>query len=306
MTSLPRVIRWWVKKTVRCGLALASFGSGYLTLAQWLTRQPKIRVLTYHRFGPCDRDPFTVEVQQFEEQMRWLAGRKLAISLADLEEFLAGRRDVPNGSVVVTVDDGYQEVASVALPICRRYGIPAVVFVPTAEIAETEADVTISVPHRPNRRRLSAEELKALPETWTAIGSHSWQHRSLGRMRPEEAWLQITRSRRDLELILGRPITAFAYPFGTRKDFNPTTARLLAKAGYRLGFTSQHGAITLTADPHALPRIKVEGGEPLWMFRLLVTGALDSWLLVDRSLWWLQQSDDNHPTAPPVGSVEHA
>ena len=41
-------------------------------------------------------------------------------------------------------------------------------------------------------------------------------------------------------------------------------------------------------DALALPRVKVEGGERMWMFRLLVRGGLDAWSLADRTLWRLQ------------------
>ena len=39
----------------------------------------------------------------------------------------------------------------------------------------------------------------------------------------------------------------------------------------------------------ALPRLKVEGGEGTWLFRLLCHGALDRWGWVDRNLWRWQQ-----------------
>jgi hypothetical protein len=50
-----------------------------------------------------------------------------------------------------------------------------------------------------------------------------------------------------------------------------------------------HGAIRPGMDPISLPRIKVEGGEGLWMFRLLSQGAMDPWRVVDQNLWRLQR-----------------
>jgi hypothetical protein len=65
----------------------------------------------------------------------------------------------------------------------------------------------------------------------------------------------------------------------------------VADAGYTLAFTAQHGAVRTGANPYALPRIKVEGGESVWMFRQLVAGGLDGWSLVDRYLWRVQAAD---------------
>src|SRR4029453_13085434 len=98
------------------------------------------------------------------------------------------------------------------------------------------------------------------------------------------------RSRKLLEDRLGGAVVAFAYPFGTRRDFNPTTRQILHEVGYRFIFTSQHGAVRPGADALELPRIKVEGGEGMWMFRGLARGGLDGWALVDRTMWRLQAS----------------
>ena len=129
------------------------------------------------------------------------------------------------------------------------------------------------------RRRNSSELSNAMVD----VGSHSLNHRSLGRMDSLAARSSggpvETRSSRAL---LGRSITAFAYPFGTRKDFNALDHASARRGRVSNGFTSQHGAIAAGADPYTLPRIKVEGGESLWMFKLLVSGGLDGWGVVDR------------------------
>ena len=282
--------RWHVKKAARYALVVSEAVRASLSFGRGPARKPRVRVLTYHRFRTSRHDPFSVDIGQFERQMCWLAEQRLAISLADLDEFLAGRREIRDGAVLVTIDDGYREIWSSALPILRRYSIPAVAFVSSADMT-TEGPAGDRSSNQDCDARLTPSELSALPAGSVEVGSHSWQHRSLGRMTAEEAGRQIRKSKTDLEALLGRPVTAFAYPFGTWKDFNATTTALLTNAGFRFGFTSQHGSISANAEPYSLPRIKVEGGEGLWMFKRLVSGALDSWWLVDRSLWWLQQSD---------------
>ncbi|MBK7151881.1 MAG: hypothetical protein IPH72_09000 [Sandaracinaceae bacterium] len=42
-------------------------------------------------------------------------------------------------------------------------------------------------------------------------------------------------------------------------------------------------------DPISLPRVKIEGGEPLPMFALQSRGALDAWRVVDQNLYRLQR-----------------
>ena len=75
-----------------------------------------------------------------------------------------------------------------------------------------------------------------------------------------------------------------------RADFSETTADILKRSGYRCAFTSQHGPVRSGMEPFSLPRVKVEGGEGLWLFRLLVHGGLDGWRWVDKILWRIQAS----------------
>ncbi|WP_058998007.1 polysaccharide deacetylase family protein [Leptolyngbya sp. NIES-2104] len=271
-------MRWHLKKLARrlmilSSLVLNPFGNA---------RRSQIRVLTYHRFGDQPRDPFCVTPEDFEAQMAWLARHKRAVSMEQVERFLRGEIDLPAGSVLVTIDDGYQSVHDLALPILKKYKIPAVVFVTVSAIDH----------HEDPEPHLTWNEVKTLASHLT-VASHGWTHRSLGKISLEEMRLEVTRSRRMLEEKLRIPVTAFAYPFGTMADFNATTATVLQESQYQFAFTSQHGAIAERESPlnrFYLPRIKVEGGEGLWMFRLLVGGGLDHWRLIDQTLWKLQQS----------------
>jgi hypothetical protein len=61
------------------------------------------------------------------------------------------------------------------------------------------------------------------------------------------------------------------------------------EAGFDLVFNSQHGSIAPHMRVGSLPRVKIEGGEPKWMFRLSLEGAMDTWRLVDHNLSRLQR-----------------
>jgi peptidoglycan/xylan/chitin deacetylase (PgdA/CDA1 family) len=276
--------RWLAKKAARSAVALCAWASGSLLARRALSRRPRIRAITYHRFGDVPGDPFTVRPSAFDAQMRWLAERGLLVSLADLEEFVAGRRTLHEDSVLVTVDDGGHSLHAVALPVLRHYGVPAVAFV-TAGLVGAPAEAGDSP-----EPYLGWDELEALQAAGVAIGSHAFTHRSLGRMTAAEAREEALRSRELLERRLGTAVRAFAYPFGTRVDCGPATERILVESGYRCAFHSMHGAIRPGMDPIHLPRIKIEGGEGLWMFRLCCGGAMDAWRGVDWALWRAQQA----------------
>jgi peptidoglycan/xylan/chitin deacetylase (PgdA/CDA1 family) len=276
-------LRWLAKKAARSGMAIAT-----RPLRAWNGASAQVRVLTYHRFGAARRDAFCVGVADFEQQMAWIAERGLAVSLAEIEAFVAGRTAIRPGSVLVTVDDGCPSLCAGALPVLRRHAIPAVAFVPAGELLDGDGP-------RPggaetSESRITWGQLEAAVAAGLTVGSHGFTHRSLGKMSRAEAVEQAERSREILERRTGQRVTSFAYPFGTRADFSTGTAEVLRAAGYQTAFTSQHGVVRTGSDPLELPRVKVEGGEPFWMFRLLLDGGLDGWRWVDRTMWRVQAS----------------
>ena len=234
----------------------------------------------YHRFGNTPYDPFCVSVKQFDLQMNWLAENKLAVSFADMEKFLAGEKTLSADSVLITVDDGFSSVYSEMLPVLRRWGIPAVAYVSPGLVGKEGH----------TERYMTWDELGKLVESGVVIGSHAWSHRSLGQMTAEEVRDEACRSKETLQERLGIGVTTFAYPYGTRAAYSELTGTILRECGYQTAFTTQHGAVLPGSEAIELPRIKVEGGDPLWMFRQLCQGGIDGWRYADRFLWRLQKS----------------
>jgi len=276
------VVRWAVKKVARHAVALG----GALTRRVG-ARPAELRVLTYHRFDGEPQNPFSMRAEAFETQMAWLARERRAVSLDAVTGFVAGRTTLPAGAVLVTIDDGCRSTLTGALPILRRHGIPAVAFLPVGMLGAERATTGFG------EATMDWTEVRSLVAGGIAIGAHGWSHCSFGALDEAAMRVEAARARAVLEDRLGVPVEAFAYPFGTRRDFTEASARVLREVGYRMAFTSQHGAVTAEADALVLPRIKIESGEGLWMFRLLCGGGLDAWRVVDETLWRLQASPGN-------------
>lgn len=282
------VFRWAAKKAARHGLVAAS------GLRPRAGASPGVRVLTYHRFGDSSRDPFCVSRPTFDRQMRFLAENRLAVGLDEVEDLLSGSPEVRRGGVLVTIDDGCRSTLTEALPVLRHWGIPAVAYVVVGSLGQGRG-IDLDQPED----YLTWDELEELADGGVTIGSHAVHHRSLGQMTESQARAETLESRQLLETHLDLSVQSFAYPFGTRSDYDATTRRALAAAGYTTGFTSQHGAVRPSDDPLELPRVKVEGGEGMWMFERLCAGGMDGWALVDRVLPRLQRpAVATHAVAP--------
>jgi peptidoglycan/xylan/chitin deacetylase (PgdA/CDA1 family) len=92
----------------------------------------------YHRVAPPGEAPeldpalLSATPSQFEEQMAFLGSRRRPISLPELLDVREGRARLPPSPVLVTFDDAYRDFAEHAWPIMQTYGVPVILFVPTA------------------------------------------------------------------------------------------------------------------------------------------------------------------------------
>lgn len=270
-------LNWILRKGARrVGCVLGSIArAGAATLGD---SKPRARAITYHRFGRVPRDPWVVRPEDFAAQMAYLEARASVVSVDDVLQFLSGERSLAADSVLVTIDDGCGSTLDEGLPTLLRHRVPAVAFA-TAGLVGKDASVADH-----GERYLDWHELALLAKNGVEIGSHAFDHCALARLEPREVRRQAIRSRELLEDRLGVRVRSFAYPFGMRPDFNAETDRILLEAGYEIAFHSLHGAISPGAPAISLPRVKVEAGESLAMFRGICSGWMDGWRVVDESL----------------------
>lgn len=261
--------RWLAKKGARLGMAAAA-----LPLIALPGHRRQLRVLTYHRFSTERRSPFSVAPDVLERQMRWLSQAGLAVGTDAVETAIRG--EMPKrAAVLVTMDDGDPSVLDNAAPVFERHRIPYAVYVVPGRIGQAN--------------HMSSAQLRELAARGAEVGSHTMNHHSVTSLNAAELVVELVDSKKMIEDIIGRPVTSFAYPFGTQRDFDARSGEALRKAGYRLAFTSQHGAVEANSDPMFVPRIKIEGGDFDWMFRAACAGALDQWRLIDAGLSGLQR-----------------
>jgi peptidoglycan/xylan/chitin deacetylase (PgdA/CDA1 family) len=190
-------------------------------------------ILGYHSISDRRNDALAVSASDFDHQLRWLSDcRYSSLTLAD---FLArGKR--PQGRVVIiTFDDGYADNYRLALPILRRYGFRATVFL-VSEYINTDrifpwdkSKIT-----RPGERSLyevlTWDLVEEMAEYGIEFGSHTCSHRELPGLSEAERWDEISRSRKELGARLGQEVVSFSYPRGC---LSPEVISQVAKAGYR-------------------------------------------------------------------------
>jgi peptidoglycan/xylan/chitin deacetylase (PgdA/CDA1 family) len=90
-------------------------------------------ILTYHGVACGLEDSYvtrqSVDASVFDAHLAWLSRRYRFVPLAELVSALEQRTPLTEPGVVITFDDGLRNVLRSALPILRKHGAPATVFV---------------------------------------------------------------------------------------------------------------------------------------------------------------------------------
>lgn len=210
--------------------------------------QLKVPILVYHSVRPIydgmsdEVKQFTVTPESFESQLQYLRDSGyFAVSFDDLVDAMEGKRILPANSVVITLDDGWQNQYIYAFPLLRKYNMPATFFIFTNAIGHTNY--------------LTWNQVRELSASNMTIGSHSKSHPHLNLITDENKLRdEIAGSKSIIERHIGKRIDIFAYPFGGSTD---STASFVKKSGYKVGRRFSGGTYTLGDDPFTIKGIYV-------------------------------------------------
>jgi len=93
-----------------------------------VTRVGRLPILTFHAIDERS-DVCAFPPRVFRRGVGRLRARGTrALGLAEIADLVGRRRDLPDGSVAVTFDDGYRSVYDEAFPILHEAGMTATVF----------------------------------------------------------------------------------------------------------------------------------------------------------------------------------
>ncbi len=118
----------------------------------------------------------------------------------------------------------------------------------------------VDLRRRGGARPMGGDEVRRLAALdGMAIGAHSVHHLALSHQPFETQQREIMESKTALERLLGRTVSAFAYPYG---DVCDPAVNLVRAAGFRLAVTCEEAAVGWRTDPLRLPRLTVPGRSP--------------------------------------------
>jgi peptidoglycan/xylan/chitin deacetylase (PgdA/CDA1 family) len=176
-------------------------------------------------------------------------------SLASVDLAMSGLADPPPGCLVLSFDDGLYSQYLNALPALADLGLPAVFFV-----LPGFGDGV--------HRYMGASELRALAAAGHEVEAHTCNHPNLprlARVNLDAFFAEVQDCKRQLEAIVGLPVSYLAYPFGA---YDATVVDAVARFGFRAAFTTRAAALLAASAPYTLPRIRYDPAEaPLTVVR---------------------------------------
>jgi len=179
---------------------------------------------------------------------------------------------LPTGTRHATVmfHDAFESVCDNALPELARRRIPSTLFVPSGCLGKRQQWISDETHTDFSEVVLDADRLKALDGEFVAIGSHTVSHADLSVLSEKEAEKELTESKVNLELILGRPVELFAFPYGRCTE---ALAQLSKRKGYRRVFTIQQKLAFVNPEEFVTGSFMTSPTDWTLEFRLKLLGA---------------------------------
>lgn len=248
---------WWIAdfnmiETVTPGMELIipfmPFDKGGVAPNQYRA----VPILTYHNISKTETNVMTVSEKAFEEQMRYLKSKGYrALKLDELYDFIKLKSPLPEKAVVITFDDGWRSTYEIGLPILKKHGLPATLFIYTDFVGQ-------------NDKALTWEMVAELQANGVDIQCHTKSHRDLSKMNEDEQ-LEKYFNALNVEMSLPSQMVMeklkhrcdyLAYPYGAT---NRLVSALAEKHGYRLAFTVNRGSAPFFEDFYRIDRSMIYG-----------------------------------------------
>lgn len=210
-------------------------------------------ILMYHFFYDKNtgkaKDNNWIEISDFENQIKYLSENNYYFPTWDeVENYIDGKQELPEKSVVITVDDGDASFFDLAVPVLNKYNIDATSFVITSWYGYRVGEPRENVIYQSHTDSM-----------------HESGANGKGRMLNWSYNDVLNDLKKSSEILGGANI--FCYPFG---QYNESSIKAVKEAGYKLAVTTAEGRVKKGAKKYELPRVRISKNTSLEYFKELV------------------------------------
>ena len=217
-------------------------------IKEYSKQENGVPVLMYHFFydktaGKINTDNNFIEISKFEQHLKYLKENDYFFpTFEELSQFINGDLELPQKSVILTVDDGDVSFFNLAAPLIEQYEVPVTSFAITSQCGLIYESDYINFESHSHNLHKAGKNGKGL----------------LVNLSYEKAYQDIEQS---INILNSKE--SFCYPFG---HYNDTAKQVLKDIGYKVAFTTQYGRVNVGMDQFELPRIRILRDDSLSSF----------------------------------------
>jgi len=136
-------------------------------------------------------------------------------------------------------------------------------------LLQLEKELKVKIPKSSNLF-LSWNNVKEMSMNNISFGAHTVSHPILTRMSFNQAKHEIINSKNQIERVIDKKVSLFAYPNGTIRDMSTTIDEFLKKAGFKFALSTVYGLNKLGS--FRLKRIGIDADDDIRLFRIKLLG----------------------------------
>jgi peptidoglycan/xylan/chitin deacetylase (PgdA/CDA1 family) len=208
---------------------------------------------------------YGVSSNAFEQQLSYLRTHFTIVPLSDVVAYVRGEGVLPDKTVAITFDDGYDGVHEYVLPLAIRHRVPFTVFL-TTDLRE--------LPVLGNLQRLTESQVTDIAHSGVGyIEAHGHSHENLAQALRVgvDVHADLSLCKEHIERMTGKAPRFFAYPSG---HTSPGVVAVVQKL-FDAAFGITEGRIAPGDALYTLQRVQIDRTMSFLQFKLRVSGGID-------------------------------
>lgn len=195
----------------------------------------------YHRFGDSRYPSTNVSVRDFEIHVKYLVENDFQVlTLSEAIAYLQSEQPSKK-TAVISIDDGYRSFFTNALPLLKKYNLPATLFINTKTVGGGDY--------------MTWDELRDVVRYGVEIGNHTHSHDYFLNFPESSRYKtykdEIALSQSIIEKNLDIESIVFSYPYG---EFDAEMKKIVKQAGFVAAAAQNSGVIHAVSDIFQCPR----------------------------------------------------
>lgn len=197
-------------------------------------------IFVYHRFGENTFPSTNIKISQFKQHINELVKNDYNVmDVSKIIDHIINKKDLPEKTIGITIDDAYKSIYSNAWPILKAAGLPFTIFVSTALIDSK------------SKKYMNWEQIKELSNAGVTIGNHTVNHLNLVSKTEKVVKKEVINAKQSFMNNLGYSPDIFSYPYG---EYSLKIKNFIKNQKFKAAFGQQSGIIFYEIDLYELPR----------------------------------------------------